>query len=96
MFNVIASGVNVVNTWGGVCAAFVGGMDIDDSAGRDWVEGGTSHLLGGVDLLPDEDACLARVFDHSRSAPMLMSRVKPSMTACVTSGDRSKRNSCME
>lgn len=70
-------------------------MDIEDNAGRGWADE-TSHLLGGVDLLPEEEdgeACLASVVDHSRSAPVWMSRVKPSMTACVMSGDKSARKS---
>lgn len=77
----MASGGNVVSIWGGVCAAFVGGIAIEDNAGRDWREEETSHLVGGVDLVEDEDACLERVVDHSRSAPILMSRAKPSITA---------------
>ena len=94
MFNVTASGVNAVNTWGGVWAALDGEMDIAESAGSGWAEE-TSHLLGGVDVLPGApDTCLASVVAHSRSAAVWMSRAKPSMTACVITGDRSRRKPC--
>lgn len=96
-----ASGVSAVSIWGGVWGALVGGMTIEGSVGSDWTEDDgdeeMSHLVGGVDLVPDPDpdACLARVVDNSRSAPVLMSRAKPSTTACVISGDRSERKSCV-
>lgn len=67
-------------------------MDIAERAGRGWVAV-ISHLLGGVDLPPGADACLANAADHSRSAPVLMSRAKPSMTARVMSGDKRERKS---
>lgn len=69
-------------------------MNIAESAGRGWVVE-TSHLVGGIDLFSDLDACFASVVDHSRSAPVLMSQAKPSITARVIRGDKRERKSYM-